>query len=135
MSSFRTLLFLPALTLLCWWYAWQLYQQARRPLRSPVTSTATTTTLDLDLTLPTTTHSHSTTTTTLHLDDQPRNMFHFMQISDIHVSAFRSHGALEHLKRFLKETLPAVKPQFVLVTGGILGGGLIVTHHTYPHEH
>ncbi|KAI8813646.1 hypothetical protein BJ742DRAFT_704781 [Cladochytrium replicatum] len=51
--------------------------------------------------------------------DSPNNVFYFVQLSDIHVSKYINYGGLSHLVAFLEDELPALAPDFVLVTGDL----------------
>jgi hypothetical protein len=50
------------------------------------------------------------------------NIFHFMQITDLHVSMFRSQGGLAHVEAFIFHELAMVAPDLVLVTGDLTDG-------------
>lgn len=110
------------MTALCWWHAYNLYQQANRPLAtdgqfddlddSPIPSD------DLHHNNNNNNnYSYNDTSTNMIMGDTSDNLFYFIQVSDIHISVYRRQST-EHLRRFLNTTLPIVRPQFVLVTGG-----------------
>jgi predicted phosphohydrolase len=46
-------------------------------------------------------------------------IFHFAQVTDIHVSKFHTNGGLSHLEAFLFHELPLIAPDLVLCTGDI----------------
>jgi 3',5'-cyclic AMP phosphodiesterase CpdA len=41
------------------------------------------------------------------------------KISDLHVSKFVKEGGIHNLQRFLNDSLPTIKPRFVVVTGDL----------------
>ena len=47
------------------------------------------------------------------------NLFHFVQITDIHVSKYHKVGGLAHLEAFLFRELPLIAPDLVLSTGDL----------------
>ncbi|KAJ8327768.1 hypothetical protein O5D80_004103 [Batrachochytrium dendrobatidis] len=47
------------------------------------------------------------------------NMFHFVQVSDLHVSRFRSQGGIAHLDHFLNYEMNLIAPDLVLATGDL----------------
>ncbi|CAO3600628.1 unnamed protein product [Absidia cylindrospora] len=51
------------------------------------------------------------------LSDDPSNLFYFIQVSDLHISKFRSQT--ERFLHFVKSALPVVRPSFVVVTGDL----------------
>lgn len=62
---------------------------------------------------------HSRKKSYLNLSDSAENVLHFIQISDIHVSKFRTKGGLTHLKSFIANELPLIAPELVLATGDL----------------
>ncbi|KAH6574577.1 hypothetical protein BASA60_005484 [Batrachochytrium salamandrivorans] len=48
-----------------------------------------------------------------------QNMFHFIQISDVHVSRFRNRGGVAHLRHFLDYEMNLIAPDLVLATGDL----------------
>jgi predicted MPP superfamily phosphohydrolase len=46
-------------------------------------------------------------------------MFYFVQISDLHISAFQNSLGIDHLKSFLSVELPILSPEKVVVTGDL----------------
>ncbi|CAG8577725.1 8687_t:CDS:2, partial [Cetraspora pellucida] len=58
----------------------------------------------------------------LTIGDQPDNIFHFMQVSDLHISKYYKPGGASHFLYFLSSALPVVSPSFVLVTGDLTDG-------------
>ncbi|KAG2174354.1 hypothetical protein INT43_004377 [Umbelopsis isabellina] len=55
----------------------------------------------------------------LEIGTEPDNIFYFVQISDLHISQFQSKGYTIHFLHFLKSILPAISPEFVVVTGDL----------------
>ncbi|KAI9140240.1 hypothetical protein BKA69DRAFT_528911 [Paraphysoderma sedebokerense] len=53
------------------------------------------------------------------LEDETDGVFVFVQISDLHVSRYNTHGGHTHFLHFLKSVLPNISPQFVVVTGDL----------------
>lgn len=53
------------------------------------------------------------------LNDSPDGILPFIQISDLHVSQFRTKGGIEHLFRFLSSELPLIAPELVVATGDL----------------
>lgn len=53
------------------------------------------------------------------LGDTNDNMMHFMHVSDIHVSKYRDHGCLAHLRHFLVNEMQLVGPELVVATGDL----------------
>ncbi|XP_057317037.1 transmembrane protein 62-like [Hydractinia symbiolongicarpus] len=51
--------------------------------------------------------------------NKKNNIFWFVQISDIHISQFRSYGQVEDLLKFCETTLKNINPEIVLMTGDI----------------
>ncbi|KAJ3380329.1 Transmembrane protein 62, partial [Lobulomyces angularis] len=51
--------------------------------------------------------------------NENRNIFTFVQISDIHISKFLKKGHISHLIQFLESELPLINPEFVIVTGDL----------------
>ncbi|ORZ08947.1 Metallo-dependent phosphatase-like protein [Absidia repens] len=51
------------------------------------------------------------------LSDEPSNLFYFIQVSDLHISKFRSQT--ERFLHFVQSVLPVVRPSFVVVTGDL----------------
>jgi hypothetical protein len=49
----------------------------------------------------------------------PDGMFYFVQISDLHISAFRNSLGLDNLRSFLSIELPLLSPEKVIVTGDL----------------
>ncbi|KAI8870900.1 hypothetical protein GQ42DRAFT_121589, partial [Ramicandelaber brevisporus] len=56
------------------------------------------------------------------LGDSTDGVFHFMHVTDIHVSKFHKVGGLSHLLTFLSSVVPLVSPAFILATGDITDG-------------
>jgi hypothetical protein len=46
-------------------------------------------------------------------------IFWFVQVSDIHINQYGFGSGTEHLEYFLRETLPLIKPLFVVATGDL----------------
>ncbi|KAI8064190.1 Metallo-dependent phosphatase-like protein [Gongronella butleri] len=53
------------------------------------------------------------------LTDSPDRLFYFVQISDLHVSKYRTKGHTLHFLQFIQSILPRIKPEFVTVTGDL----------------
>ncbi|KAI8339967.1 Metallo-dependent phosphatase-like protein [Chlamydoabsidia padenii] len=53
------------------------------------------------------------------LNDQPDGLFYFIQISDLHISKYRSKGHTLHFLQFIQSVLPIIRPEFVVVTGDL----------------
>ncbi|KAI8096209.1 Metallo-dependent phosphatase-like protein [Halteromyces radiatus] len=51
------------------------------------------------------------------LSDDPSNLFYFIQVSDLHISKFRTQT--QHFLHFIQSVLPIVRPSFVVVTGDL----------------
>lgn len=47
------------------------------------------------------------------LDDNPRNLIHFLQISDLHLSKFKDPSRISDFRVFCKEVVDIVKPKVV----------------------
>jgi hypothetical protein len=47
------------------------------------------------------------------LDDKPKNLLHFLQISDLHISKFNDPTRVTDFRKFCSEIVPAVNPKFV----------------------
>lgn len=47
------------------------------------------------------------------LDDEPKNLFWFLQISDIHISKFKEKSRTEDFRKFTSEVVDCVKPKVV----------------------
>lgn len=54
------------------------------------------------------------------LNDEAKNLFWFLQISDIHISKFKDKSRIEDFRTFCSETFDAVKPRVVIASGEIL---------------
>ena len=54
------------------------------------------------------------------MGDKLENMLWFIHISDTHVSQFHPEEGYIHLKNFIKDTLPLIRPEFVVHTGDIV---------------
>lgn len=52
-------------------------------------------------------------------NDENRNLLHFVQISDIHVSQFHEPERIAEFKTFCEKTLSAIKPEVVLISGDL----------------
>ncbi|KAL0093527.1 Metallo-dependent phosphatase-like protein [Phycomyces blakesleeanus] len=50
---------------------------------------------------------------------KPSNIFYFIQVSDIHISRFKTKGHTQNFLHFLQSSLPTIKPEFVVVTGDL----------------
>jgi hypothetical protein len=99
------------LTALTWWHAYHIYLEANLPL-------LTTGRFDDQIAEPISESGGRSDDGTI-IDDKPDRLFYFIQISDLHISAYRRQS-MHHLRLFLNTTLPIIRPQFVLVTGGTL---------------
>lgn len=47
------------------------------------------------------------------LDDEPKNLIHFLQISDLHLSKFRDASRISDFRLFCSEVVDIVKPKVV----------------------
>ncbi|KAI8837873.1 hypothetical protein BC829DRAFT_42416 [Chytridium lagenaria] len=54
------------------------------------------------------------------LGDTVDRLFTFVQISDLHISRYNTHGGLPHVQAFFKNELPLIGPDLVLVTGDLI---------------
>ncbi|KAJ3097238.1 Transmembrane protein 62 [Phlyctochytrium planicorne] len=54
------------------------------------------------------------------LGDSIESLFTFVQISDLHISRFNTHGGLPHFQSFLEGELPLIGPDLVLLTGDLI---------------
>ncbi|KAJ3218382.1 Transmembrane protein 62 [Dinochytrium kinnereticum] len=54
------------------------------------------------------------------LSDSVDNLFTFVQISDLHISRYNSHGGLPHVQSFFENELPLIGPDLMLVTGDLI---------------
>ncbi|ORZ41468.1 Metallo-dependent phosphatase-like protein [Catenaria anguillulae PL171] len=53
------------------------------------------------------------------LDSAPIPAFHFVQISDLHISRYNTHGGHLFFLDFLRSVLPVIDPSLVFVTGDL----------------
>ncbi len=105
---------LPVLTAVVWWRAWNLYKESSMPLGQALDT-------DVDIDTPS---NHSDIP--YGVDDAPMpypgaspdRILYFVHISDLHVSRYKRHVGAASLQRFLNTTVPMVRPPFFLVTGG-----------------
>ncbi|KAI9271994.1 Metallo-dependent phosphatase-like protein [Sporodiniella umbellata] len=54
------------------------------------------------------------------LGNSTDKILYFIQISDLHISKFQPKGHTLHFLHFLKDFLPTIKPEFVIVTGDLI---------------
>lgn len=47
------------------------------------------------------------------IDDNPRNLLHFLQISDLHLSKFKESSRISDFRVFCSEVVGIVKPKVV----------------------
>ncbi|ORX46737.1 Metallo-dependent phosphatase [Hesseltinella vesiculosa] len=53
------------------------------------------------------------------ITDTADGVFYFVQISDLHISKYRTKGHTLHFLQFIQSILPRIKPEFVAVTGDL----------------
>lgn len=53
------------------------------------------------------------------LKNEPKNLFWFMQISDLHISKFKDKSRVEDFRRFCTEVNDAVKAPVIIASGEI----------------
>ncbi|XP_063701317.1 transmembrane protein 62-like [Culicoides brevitarsis] len=53
------------------------------------------------------------------LDDKPKELMWFLQISDIHVSKFKDEGRVKDFREFCTKTVDIIKPPIVLASGDL----------------
>ncbi|KAI8344405.1 Metallo-dependent phosphatase-like protein [Chlamydoabsidia padenii] len=111
------------LTLLAILQAIRLNFISRQPLRSVSSSqypqhhdNEETTTKEAITVPPLSDTLHSLIDDTL-LSDDPSKLFYFIQVSDLHISKFRSQT--ERFLHFVQSALPVIRPSFVVVTGDL----------------
>ncbi|KAI8897809.1 Metallo-dependent phosphatase-like protein [Globomyces pollinis-pini] len=102
------LIFLLLTTVVCWKYALHLHSQSLLDVQSNSTNIHSPLLNDAVRTFGTS-----------QITDQCENMFHFVQVTDLHVSRYSKVGGLAHLKVFLKNELPLIAPDLVLCTGDL----------------
>lgn len=51
--------------------------------------------------------------------DTPENLFHVVQISDVHISKFHEPKRLSDFKKFCNETIRTIDPELVIITGDL----------------
>ncbi|KAI9025283.1 Metallo-dependent phosphatase-like protein [Phycomyces nitens] len=49
----------------------------------------------------------------------PSNLLYFIQVSDLHISRFKTKGHTQNFLHFVQSSLPTIKPEFVVVTGDL----------------
>lgn len=62
------------------------------------------------------------------LNDEPKNLFWFLQISDIHISKFNDKGRIKDFRRFCTEVQGAVKARVVIASGEQNNSRFFVCH-------
>ncbi|KAI9179540.1 hypothetical protein H9P43_004868 [Blastocladiella emersonii ATCC 22665] len=64
-------------------------------------------------------HSANASMTSLSEEEDEIKAFHFVQISDLHISRYNARGGHLHFLDFLKSALPILDPKAVFVTGDL----------------
>lgn len=53
------------------------------------------------------------------LDDEPKNLFSFLQISDIHISKFKDPKRIEDFRTFCSEVNSVIRPKIIIISGDL----------------
>ncbi|KAL0084270.1 Metallo-dependent phosphatase-like protein [Phycomyces blakesleeanus] len=94
-------------TLICFGRVWYLFRLSTASLRAPRIPTTHTIPADVDRSIP------------ISMGAEPKGIFYFVQISDLHISKFRPKGHTHYFLHFIRSILPVLKPSFVVVTGDL----------------
>ncbi|KAJ1975282.1 hypothetical protein H4R35_003215, partial [Dimargaris xerosporica] len=98
-------------TVLCWLYGYQLYQQAWAPMGGPQSA------------IPEFREAASPRSSNPDADvvlgAQPGGVFQFIQVSDIHISRYHQQGGIVHFGHFLQTAVPLISPSLVVATGDL----------------
>ena len=111
MGQIAKILGILMISILCWIYAYHLYTMSLVHVESSNTQVGP----DSSLRGPTPRKFDMKAK----LSDGVDNLFHFIQITDIHVSKYHKQGGIAHLEAFLNHELPLIAPDLVLSTGDL----------------
>ncbi|PWA03743.1 hypothetical protein BB558_000084 [Smittium angustum] len=67
-------------------------------------------------------NTQNDTNTKIVLDGKNKNIFTFVQISDLHISKFSKKGGYIHFLHFLKTSLKLISPNHLIITGDLTDG-------------